>query len=480
MLALAAVQVVVIVGGMAAWMLTSTAVNWEDVAAESASARVLSTLARDSAGAAVINPDAALLGYAARRPGLRHAALIEGRVLAGSSPDLSGVLARLGPDLPREGRLAVPLAGAGLALFRLEAVPGFGDVVVVTAGNAFYADEDLGVFFSVYLVQLLPMFGPALLAGLLVLPLALRRALRPLQRAAEQAAAIDLQSLDRRLDEALPPAELRPFIRAINALLARIESGVRAQRLFTANAAHELRTPVAILRARVDGLPATLPERLDLARDLARITIMLDQLLAVARIGQQGLVADQALDVAVCARNVVADMAPLAIRAGRAIALEAPAGPLPLRGDARALEGALANLLDNALRAEPVGGTVVLAVRQGVRISVVDHGAGVAAQDRALLFEPFWRKDERTRGSGLGLAIVREVARLHGGSVMVQDTPGGGATFVLDLPPCGGRGRQASAGERQDGLAQRQVRQAHKAAEGLVHVQDEKHGTRHR
>ena len=103
-------------------------------------------------------------------------------------------------------------------------------------------------------------------------------------------------------------------------------------------------------------------------------------------------------------------------------------------GDARAIEGAVAALIDNALKVEPEGSGVELAVKVGADIVVRDHGPGVAADEQALIFEPFWRKDERLPGSGLGLATVREMARLHGGRVRLDDTVRDGAAFIIHLP----------------------------------------------
>jgi signal transduction histidine kinase len=353
-------------------------------------------------------------------------------VLPGASPDLAAALAALGPALPREGQLAVALPGGAQAAFHA-AETRFGPVVTVTAGNRFRLADDLGTYFSTYALQLVPMFGPALLVAVLAMPFVIHRALRPMRAAARVAETIDLHSLDTRI-EARAPAELRPFLDAINRLLGRLEDGVRRQRIFTANAAHELRTPVAILQARLDALPEDAPSRADLARDVRRITLLLDQLLAVARLDQRETPLDEVVDLAALARGVAAEMAPLAIRAGRAVAVDVAGQPGAVRGNARALESALANLLENALRAEPPGGCVVVEAGPGGRLAVIDHGAGIAAADLPFLFEPFWRKDDGSRGTGLGLAIVSEVARLHAGSAGVEETPGGGATFVLAFP----------------------------------------------
>lgn len=104
-----------------------------------------------------------------------------------------------------------------------------------------------------------------------------------------------------------------------------------------------------------------------------------------------------------------------------------------MHGDRRALGCIVANLIDNALRAEPEKGTVQVRVKPGATIEVIDHGEGVTPEDRERIFEPFWRKSEATAGTGLGLAIVKDLVEAHGGHIVVVDTPGGGATFKVTL-----------------------------------------------
>lgn len=148
---------------------------------------------------------------------------------------------------------------------------------------------------------------------------------------------------------------------------------------------------------------------------------------------------DGPVDLVATVRAMVADCAPLALRTGRAVAFHGLAASVGILGDQRSIEGAVANLIDNALRAEPHGGTVDVSVYldgSGV-IEVRDHGAGIAPEDRAVVFEPFWRKDDSSAGTGLGLATVREVVTLHGGSVSIDETPGGGATLRMILPCAG-------------------------------------------
>jgi signal transduction histidine kinase len=201
-------------------------------------------------------------------------------------------------------------------------------------------------------------------------------------------------------------------------------------RRYIANAAHELRTPVAILRARVENA-ADSPFKAELRRDVKKIQAIIDQLLISARLAENQAAVAQEVDLVRAARAATADYSPLVFVSGRRIAFEAETARLPIRANAQAVGCVIANLIDNALRAEPEGGTVLVRVRRDAVVEVVDHGAGVALQDRELIFEPFWRKSED--GSGLGLAISKELIEKLGGAIRVRETPQGGATFELQF-----------------------------------------------
>ncbi len=417
--------------GMAAWMLFSPYVSWDDVAVASAERVVAQALRRQDDGSQVLQATPALRRYAARRPSFRYAVIDRGRVVPGSDPVVRDLITRIGPDVvPLEGQLAVRADGVAGAV-RFE-TGDFGPegLTFVTAGNRFHA-EDWGAFVRFYVPSLVPIFGPSVLAALIGVPLVIRSAMRPLRRAAQLARSIDFSTLSQRLDESEVPLEVLPLVRAVNAALERVEQGAARQRLTHANAAHELRTPVAILRARLDSLP-DLPRRHELERDVNRIGLLVEQLLSVERLEVYGT-GQEPLDLVSRMRALVADCAPMALRGGVALEFEARCAAAPMRGNGRALDSAVANLIDNALRAEPAGGCVIVRVGPGLVIEVEDHGAGVSMADRAMVFEPFWRKDDRPAGAGLGLSIVREVARLYQGDISVRDTPGGGATFVLTL-----------------------------------------------
>lgn len=429
-------QTAIYLAAILVWMMYSPYTTYEDLAAEFARHVVLDAVRPDATGRLAIARTAELADYAAARPGFSYAVITtNGQVLPGSAPSLAAALTKLDPFVPRGGRLDLDSAGiSGRVRFVTDVKRG---LTVVTAGNRFGL-QDIPAFFSFYAPAVIPITVPALIGVLFVVPMVVRRALRPLRSAGAAAGSIDLRSLDRRLPADGIPREVAPFVDTINALLDRLDDGIRRQRRFTANAAHELRTPVAILRARVDQMTDG-PARQALIADCHRLAVLVDQLLSAARVEQREVAVDEDVDLIALLRDLVADCAPMAIRSGRTIELLCGVERAIVRGNARALRSALANLIDNALRAEPDRGFVEVVLTAGkrsgtARIEVVDHGPGVAEEDAGMIFEPFWRKDEHRPGTGLGLSIVREITRLHEGEVSAEATPGGGATFVMQLP----------------------------------------------
>ncbi len=278
---------------------------------------------------------------------------------------------------------------------------------------------------------------PYLFAGVLLCSagtwLAVIRGLAPLRHVAADAAKIDIDKLDQRLSEGSVPVEILPLVGAFNDSLARLDAGVGRLRRFIANAAHELRTPLAILSVRL-GAPEEPTFKKDLKRDLRRAQYVVDQLLATARLAERSIEALREVDLVSIANSVASDAAMLAIKHRRRVEFEAPNAPVIIRGSEFALQSVIANLLDNALRAEPEGGAVTIRVGADAIVEIIDHGEGVAETDRELIFEPFWRKSELTPGAGLGLAIAKELVKALGGRIWVEETPGGGATFKLSFP----------------------------------------------
>lgn len=216
----------------------------------------------------------------------------------------------------------------------------------------------------------------------------------------------------------------------------KVEQAMAQQKRFTNNAAHELRTPLAVLRARIDGAPP-FPERDALLRDVERMTRLVGQMLAAARLEARQVTLTDGVDLTAAARETVGRLFPAALAQDRFIALEAPDAPVLVRGDAFALEDALRNLIENALRFTPPGGAADVIVADsaaGATLTVADRGPGVAPDLRDRLFEPFSRGADRSGGAGLGLSIVAETAAIHGASVAADDRPGGGAVFTIRFP----------------------------------------------
>jgi signal transduction histidine kinase len=259
-----------------------------------------------------------------------------------------------------------------------------------------------------------------------------------LDRLSAQASLIEPARTDVRFKEAGIPSEILPLVQKINEALARIDEGFELQRRFTSNAAHELRTPLAILRARIDGLDEG-PAKQGLARDIDRMTRLVGQLLLSGRLEMPEAASVAPIDLGDIARETVERLRLLPASQGHPLHLELPETPIIVRGEAESLEDALRNLIDNAIAYSPTGSAVDIAVTQDAGLEVRDRGPGILAGDRQRIFERFWRGRKPTgEGAGLGLSIVKSIVTRHGGSVSIRDNPGGGTIFRLQFPTLSG------------------------------------------
>jgi signal transduction histidine kinase len=161
---------------------------------------------------------------------------------------------------------------------------------------------------------------------------------------------------------------------------------------------------------------------------------LVGQLLSVAQLEALDVAAYETADLHAIAVDVAGSLAPLALRRSRAVAVTGTAGQALVHGNAEALRQAVRNLVENALQHTPPGTTVEVAVTGAPALQVIDRGPGVPAADRERLFERFWRGRRSGEGAGLGLAIVARIVAAHGGSLAVDDAPGGGARFTIRLP----------------------------------------------
>jgi signal transduction histidine kinase len=304
-------------------------------------------------------------------------------------------------------------------------------VAVAAASDAEALAKGLVNRFVVDLLWAVPVFAAAMLA---VAAWSLRRSLRSVHAVSERAGAIGPVATNIRLPTVALPTELVPLVAAVNHAFDRMEQGFEIQRQFTANAAHELRTPLAILTAALEELSGG--EELEKLRsDAARMNRLVAQLLRVARLDSVPLDVSPRIDLGATTAGVLESMTPWAIAQACSLGLDAPSQPVAVHGNADAIADAVRNLVENAVYQSPPGGEVSVTVSQEGTVTVADRGPGVPHADRQRIFERFWRGRGVTRqGAGLGLAIVAEIAKAHNGSIKVADREGGGSVFSLFIP----------------------------------------------
>jgi two-component system, OmpR family, sensor kinase len=288
---------------------------------------------------------------------------------------------------------------------------------------------------------------------LVVTWLLVRRGMRPLERMGATARSIAAGNLGKRVSPSNDRTEVGQLGLALNGMLSQIERAFAARdvieeklRHFVSDASHELRTPLTSMR----GYAELLQRNPDMSRDdvqlavrriedeTRRMGVLVDDLLLLARL-DQGRPLDRApVDLTSMVNDAVSDAR--AADPGRSVTAQI-AEPVTVTGDDLRLRQAVANLVRNALVHTPAGTPVEVALHAEnahADIYVIDHGPGVPAEQRERIFERFHRADPtRSRdqgGSGLGLSIATAIVAAHGGRISVADTPGGGATFRIELP----------------------------------------------
>jgi signal transduction histidine kinase len=226
------------------------------------------------------------------------------------------------------------------------------------------------------------------------------------------------------LDEV--PVELKPLVSALNRAFHEIDAYMQRQRRFLGNAAHQLRTPLTLLRAKIEDVSE--PDlKAKLVRDVRRLSSLVSAMLDLARLQNQAI-EKRPIDLAVVTRDVLADFSPSALDAGIELALEqVEDGPVVVEGVEAAVRSALANLVGNALIHAHGAGRVVANLDRG-SVSICDDGAGITPGSEHI--EPF-QTGNTAQGAGLGLSIVQEIMAAHGGALIVASTPGRGTTASL-------------------------------------------------
>jgi signal transduction histidine kinase len=262
-----------------------------------------------------------------------------------------------------------------------------------------------------------------------------RRALRPLREASEIAANIGPTRPGVRLPTDEIPREVRPLVSAVNQGLDRLEEGFRIQRDFTADAAHELRTPLSILRTRIDFLEDQ-EMRKALRQNVEGMAHIVSQLLDIAELDAFVVDPQDKADLKSVATEVAEFVAPLALAQGKDVALSGASEPVWVRGNAEMLGRAIRNLAENAINHTAAGSTVEFVVEADGTVSILDQGPGISEDERKLIFRRFWRRDRRKAGStGLGLSIVQRIAELHSATVTVENRKPCGARFSVKFAP---------------------------------------------
>jgi two-component system sensor histidine kinase QseC len=290
------------------------------------------------------------------------------------------------------------------------------------------------------------LLGSLLLAfPLVLLPIwvAVRRGMKPLNQLADTVARRDAQDLSP-LGFTPQHDELRRLASAFDGLLARLRSQLQRERAFVQDAAHELRTPMAVMATQAHLLAhaADDAERQQATRALdaavQRASHLSRQLLTLAALDESGGRSAEALDLADLVQQALTPAAQRAIELGLDLSLDAPAS-LPVRLERGAFESVLLNLVDNALRYVRAGGRVVVSLEGGgglIRLQVADDGPGIPPAQRDAAFERFWRgaAGADRPGTGLGLAIVRQaVARLGGRVQIIDGLDGRGVAFIVEF-----------------------------------------------
>ena len=229
------------------------------------------------------------------------------------------------------------------------------------------------------------------------------------------------------LDEV--PVELKPLVSALNRAFYEINAYIQSQRRFLGNAAHQLRTPLTLLRSKIEDVtePAL---KAELVCDVRHLTSLVSAMLDLARL-QNHAIEKRPIDLGALTRDVLADFSPSALDAGIELSLEHPQGSVVVLGVEAAVRSALANLVGNALIHARGAARIVANLGRG-SVSISDDGVGISPTSQ--LIEPFQTAATAKEGHGLGLSIIQEIMTAHAGTLTITSTPGRGTTVCLSFP----------------------------------------------
>ena len=284
-------------------------------------------------------------------------------------------------------------------------------------------------------LRALPEFAPMLIVLVVtmvgVVIVTVHFSLRPLREVSQQAAELSGERIAERLRADRLPREVVPLVQAVNLALDRLEADYKAQRDFTAHAAHELRTPLAILRANLDS--RFTPEQLgDVGMEIDSLARVVEQLLCLAQLDSELAFEVASLDAYACAVEVARDLVPLALARQQNLSAITPEAFVPMRGNATLIRLVFRNLIENAIQHTPPGTSISVSALDAHSVVIEDDGPGISPDDRDVLFDRFRRgKNAAGPGVGLGLAIAQRVMERTGGHLLLDPDSTRGARFVV-------------------------------------------------
>jgi signal transduction histidine kinase len=390
---------------------------------------IAESIQQDSAGRLQISPTLELTKIQEESPHLWFVVLASDnrQVQYGEVPsDLQTIAARLGSILDSDIRAA---DGSPLTSMIARLPSTVGELRILFGGRL-QTETFLGDLLGKMRIVYLPVLGFTLAAASLAVPILVKRALAGLSRTTAIAASIDIDRHGQRLPLDDVPEELLPLVTAINAALERLDHGYTQKKRFLADAAHELRTPIAILHTNLEAMPTSRQQQ-KVLNDVGRLANTAEQLLDLHRM-DNGMQRMQDVDLVQLCKSVAGDLAPNAIAAGYELSFSTDGDRMPVQGDAGALERAVSNLVRNAIEHGGGRGSIRVVASHPNVIEVSDEGPGIPADQREDVFEPFYRASPKHSGAGLGLNLVKQIIQRHGGQVRIMPSARG-AHFRISL-----------------------------------------------
>lgn len=296
------------------------------------------------------------------------------------------------------------------------------------------ADRYSDMVSDTFMTRLLWIGIPFYCALLVIILTTVRRGFDPLYRAAHEVSRMNVANPDFQIPEAGMAEEVQPFIRAINFSFRRLMKSIQEQKELTENLAHELRTPLAVLKTHIEML-ARDERSARISRDVDAMIKLLNQMLDITRLEYADAMEMKEVDLAEIVSQVCQDLWPLFIRDRRELRVNGVQEPVPVIGDKDLIYRALRNVLDNALQHTPTA-TPVEVTLDGACVRVRDYGRVIPAERRAAIFDRFDRGDRRPAksGTGLGLSIVKKTMEVHKGRALLEPAEGEGNVFILEFP----------------------------------------------